>query len=158
MPSECERRFRVTDLSVIEGCRPIRIVQGYLSEKGKTTRVRIADGKDAFLTIKGKRKGKCTKKEYEYRIPLEDAREMLENECGDRIIYKTRYLVPQGPFTFEVDIFEGAYEGLVIAEVELSHERVALPIPHWIGKELTGKRRYSNRSLACAHPKLRLVA
>ena len=157
MPTECERRFRVTDLSVIEGCESIKIVQGYLSEKGKTVRVRIANNK-AYLTIKGKRTGKCSKKEYEYRIPRTHALEMLREECESRIIYKTRYLVPCNGVVFEVDVFEGEYEGLVIAEVELKNEQQHLRIPSWIGKELTGKRRYSNRSLACAHPKLRLVA
>lgn len=157
MATEIERRFRVADLSIIKGCRAVRIVQGYLSEKGKTTRVRIADD-NAFLTIKGKRTGKCTKKEYEYSIPMEDALDMLENECDNRIIYKTRYIVYSDAVKFEVDVFEGAYEGLVIAEVELKDERQPLRIPAWVGKELTGKKRYSNRSLACAHPKLRLVA
>lgn len=157
MPTECERRFRVTDLSVIEGCEAIKIVQGYLSEKGKTVRVRIANNK-AYLTIKGKRTGKCSKKEYEYRIPRAHAWEMLREECENRIVYKTRYLVPCNGVTFEVDVFEGEYEGLVIAEVELKNEQQHLNIPSWIGKELTGKHRYSNRSLACTHPKLRLVA
>ena len=158
MPTECERRFRVADLSVIEGCPAYKIVQGYLSDKGKTTRVRIVDGKQAFLTIKGKRKGKCSKQEYEYPIPLSDALEMLEYECENRIIYKTRYIVYSNGNKFEVDVFEGPYEGLVIAEVELHNENQRLRIPTWVGKELTGKRRYSNRALACAHPKLRLVA
>jgi adenylate cyclase len=157
MATEIERRFRVADLSIIAGCQAIKIVQGYVSEKGKTVRVRIADN-EAFLTIKGKRTGKCTKKEYEYPIPMEDALEMLENECENRIIQKTRYIVYSNSVKFEVDVFEGEYEGLVIAEVELKNERQYLRIPAWLGKELTGKKRYSNRSLACAHPKLRLVA
>lgn len=146
MAKEIERKFLVRDTKFLRGLVGTPIVQGYLNEEGMTTRVRIA-GAQAWITLKGKI-SRMAKDEYEYPIPLSDAKEMLKKYCGRRIVVKTRYCIPVGKHTFEVDVFAGALDGFVMAEVEMrkADEKVVLPI--WIGREVTGVRGFSNRSLS----------
>lgn len=116
-----------------------------LSTSPLTTRVRIA-GDEAFFTIKGPPTGiSCD--EFEYGIPMADAREMMAL-CGDLVVEKTRYELPVGPYTFEVDVFAGKHAGLVLAEVELPNEDALVAIPAWVGEEVSGQRAYSNAFLA----------
>jgi adenylate cyclase len=145
MAKEIERKFLVRDASILEGRSGRRLVQGYISTSPNTTRVRIA-GDDAFLTIKGPPTGiSCD--EFEVSIPLEMAQGMMAL-CGDLIIEKTRYEIPVGERTFEVDVFHGKHAGLVLAEVELPHEQALVAIPEWVGEEVSGQRGYSNAYLA----------
>ena len=81
--------------------------------------------------------GEITRHEWEYEIPLPDAREML-SLCGEGVIDKTRHLVQAGDHVFEVDEFHGENDGLVIAEVELESEGEQFERPHWLGEEVTG--------------------
>lgn len=119
--------------------------QGYLPRKNSATvRVRIA-GEKGFLTIKGRVEG-FSRSEFEYEIPLADAREMLDLFCKETII-KKRYLIPHGGHTFEVDIFEGENSGLIVAEVELTSEEETVELPEWITEEVTGDARYYNSQL-----------
>lgn len=119
--------------------------QGYLPRKNSATvRVRIA-GSTGFITIKGRVEG-ISRSEFEYEIPQEDAREMLDLFCKATII-KKRYLIPHGVHTFEVDIFEGENSGLIVAEVELSSESEVVELPEWISEEVTGDVRYYNSQL-----------
>lgn len=149
MPKEIERKFLIQDVSILEGRAGRRLVQGYLGTEPATTRVRVA-GQDAFLTIKGPPTGiSCG--EWEYAIPLEHAEEMLAIP-GVRIIEKTRYEIPAGEFTFEVDVFHGRHTGLVLVEVELPDEQTLVAIPEWVGEEVSGRREYTNAYLAKAHP------
>jgi CYTH domain-containing protein len=152
MAIEIERKFLVLDDSYKrEAFSSSHIRQGYLSsERGKTIRVRIRDTR-AFLTIKGPSlDGGLSRSEFEYEIPLDDA-EKLMTLCEPGIIDKIRWLVKSGDHTFEVDEFFGDNEGLVMAEVEL-HSRSEEPeIPHFIGQEVTGDRRYYNSQLRL-HP------
>jgi CYTH domain-containing protein len=64
------------------------------------------------------------------------------------VIEKRRYRVPHKGFTWEVDVYEGALEGLVVAEVEMKKETDLPALPAWLGREITGDRRYSNQALA----------
>ncbi|WP_341675896.1 CYTH domain-containing protein [Niveibacterium sp. SC-1] len=148
MSTEIERRYLVADPTIIEPRDGALIAQGYLSkESGRmTTRVRIS-GARAWLTLKSPRQGSM-REEYEYLIPLKDAREILERHCVGRVLCKTRYAVPFGRHVFEVDVFGGVLAGLVIAEVELSSPEEAVETPGWIGQDITGDTRYGNRSLA----------
>ncbi len=119
--------------------------QGYIAtEEFTTVRIRIA-GEKAFLTIKGKTEG-MSRAEFEYPVPLSDAQEMLNRFCC-RTIKKTRYLIPHGRHTFEVDLFEGDNEGLIVAEVELSSETEEVKLPEWIAEEVTHDKRYYNSEL-----------
>jgi len=145
---EIERKFLVLDDSYKQlSYASSHIAQGYIcSERGRTVRVRIRDER-AYLTIKGPSENNgLSRYEFEREIPLEDARQMLQL-CEPGIIDKTRWLVKSGNHTFEVDEFHGANEGLVVAEVELAYEDEPFKKPHFIGKEVTGDRRYYNSQL-----------
>ncbi|MBI5095956.1 MAG: CYTH domain-containing protein [Candidatus Hydrogenedentes bacterium] len=123
--------------------------QGYLyaGDPG-TVRVRAMDDR-AYLTVKGKATG-ISRDEFEYEIPLADAEIML-TLCEGLIIEKTRYLVPHQGHTWEVDVFDGANAGLIIAELELSDAAEAFELPAWVGDEVSLDRRYTNAYLS-QHP------
>ena len=143
---ETERKFLVVGEFKSLSYNATRIQQGYIaSNNGRTVRVRIR-GDRGYLTIKGPSglKG-ITRSEFDTEIPLDDARELMEI-CEPGIIDKTRYLVksPDGRHTWEIDEFYGDNEGLVLAEVELSHESEEFQKPEFIGREVTGDRRFYN--------------
>jgi len=146
MGIEIERKYLVKDRSVVDGMAGTRMAQGYVADNGMWVRVRIA-GDRAFLTLKGKSVG-LARAEFEYPIPLADARTLLADHCSLGKLEKVRYLVPVEGFVFEVDVFEGALAGLVMAEVELASEDVASPVPPWLGAEVSHDLRYSNSQLA----------
>ena len=144
MNQEIERKFLVQgepwknyDGDVIQ--------QGYISRGEATVRVRIRGGK-GYLTIKGKTIG-VSRAEYEFEVPLNDAEEMLELFCGQQRIQMKRYLIPHKGFTWEVDVFEGMNQGLVVAEIELSAEDEEFEKPLWVGQEVSDDFRYFNSSL-----------
>lgn len=143
---ETERKFLVVGEFKSQSYNATRIQQGYIaSNNGRTVRVRIR-GDKGYLTIKGPSGLKdITRYEFDTEIPLDDARELMEI-CEPGIIDKTRYLVksPDGRHTWEIDEFYGDNEGLVLAEVELSHESEEFQKPDFIGKEVTGDRRFYN--------------
>ncbi len=120
--------------------------QGYLhSDAQKTIRVRIA-ADTAYLTIKGETMG-ISRPEFEYAIPVTDAEQLLQSFTTTEVS-KTRYRIPFEGHTWEVDVFSGANEGLIIAEIELDSEEDQFLLPDWIGKEVTGQPRYYNSFLA----------
>ena len=150
--TEIERKFLVLDDSYKSlSYAHSHIMQGYIcSERGRTVRVRIRDSR-AYITIKGPSTDNgLTRYEFEQEIPLVDAEQLMQL-CEPGIIDKTRWLVKSGDHTFEVDEFHGDNEGLVMAEVELENEQDTPKIPHFIGKEVTGDRRYYNSQLR-QHP------
>ncbi len=109
-------------------------------------RVRIR-GDKGYLTIKGpSNRAGMSRYEFETEIPVEDAQELM-GLCEPGVVDKTRYLVKSGRHVFEVDEFYGDNEGLVMAEVELSDENEPFEKPDFIGKEVTGDRRYYNAHL-----------
>ena len=146
MALEIERKFLVAKDSWQDGSPGLRIAQGYLSlDPDRTVRVRIAGG-TSWLTIKGRSEG-ITRPEFEYKIPLEDAKELL-GQCLPSVIDKTRHRVPYGGHIWEVDVFHGDNEGLVLAEVELADESVSPDLPPWVGAEVSSDARYFNACLA----------
>ena len=145
---EIERKFLVLDDSYKAlSYNHSHIMQGYIcSGRGRTVRVRIRDAQ-GFITIKGPSDvGGLARYEFEQEIALADAKELMKL-CEPGIIDKTRWLVKSGDFTFEVDEFHGDNDGLVIAEVELHDAEESYKKPHFIGKEVTGDRRYYNAHL-----------
>lgn len=148
MPREIERKFLVRDEGIVAGRLGDRIVQGYVAKEAgaMSTRVRIR-GQRGFITLKGPHEG-LGRDEFEYVIPVEDAWNLLTEHCGNRIVEKTRYLIEHDSLVFEVDVFAGRHAGLVIAELELSHEDQRVCLPHWIGDEITGDKRFGNFALA----------
>lgn len=150
MGVEIERKFLVTSdawRAAATGSALLR--QGYLSSNAKATvRVRTRDDKRAMLTLKGAPEG-IARAEYEYEIPIKDARELLELAVP-HVIAKRRHLVPFGGLVWEVDEFLDRHGGLVLAEVELRDENQAVRLPDWAGAEVTFDDRYNNASLARA--------
>lgn len=150
MGLEIERKFLVEG----DGWRRESAVsifrQGYLSTvKERTVRVREVDD-TAFVTIKGITVG-ATRLEFEYAIPVGDARELLDELCERPLIEKTRHVVEHGNHTWEIDEFTGANQGLIVAEVELDEAEETIDLPPWIGAEVTDDPRYFNSNLI-AHP------
>lgn len=147
MSLEIERKFLVTGEFKSRAYAHSRIRQGYIcSGGGRTVRVRIRDDK-GYLTIKGPsdRQG-LARYEFETEIALSDALDLMKI-CEPGVVDKTRYLVRSGRHVFEVDEFYGDNEGLVMAEVELSDENESFEKPDFIGREVTGDRRYYNSHL-----------
>ena len=147
MAKEIERKFLVAGDFKQGASESFRLIQGYIStDPDRTVRVRI-NGSQGFLTIQGRSSADgLSRYEWEKEIPVEEARELMEL-CGPGIIDKTRYLVPCGDHTFEVDEFYGSNQGLVLAEIELADEQETFRKPSWLGEEVTGDIRYYNSML-----------
>lgn len=148
MATEIERKFKICGDFRPFAVRSQRMVQGYICvTSGKTVRVRVA-GDTAFLTIKGPSGANgWSRYEFEQEIPLADAEELLQL-CEPGIIDKERFYIPAGQHTWEVDVFHGANEGLVVAEIELQSEEEIFEHPAWLGREVTGDQRYYNAMLS----------
>lgn len=152
MAQEIERKFLVEDDSYKQtASSSTRIVQGYICRlQGRTVRVRLR-GEKAYLTIKGPSlDGGLSRYEWEHEISGKEALELMAL-CEGGVIDKVRYLVPWGKHIFEVDEFWGDNEGLVMAEVELDAVDETFERPPFLGKEVTGDRRYYNSCLT-EHP------
>ena len=147
MGREIERKFLVKDDSwraAVESSAVFR--QGYLAvDNGTTVRVRT-DGAEVWLTIKGPAEG-LTRAEFEYRLPVTEA-EALIGLCRGRVVEKTRHKVRSGGHVWEIDEFTGANAGLVLAEVELQQADEEVAMPPWVGREVSGDRRFDNASLS----------
>jgi adenylate cyclase len=147
MATETERKFLVKGEFKNIAIKQINITQRYLTvDSEKTVRLRIS-GDDAFITVKGRpAENSISRNEWEFSIPVNDAREMTKL-CLPGMIEKTRYIVPSGNHNFEVDVFHGKNDGLIIAEIELSEESEDFEKPEWLGEEVTGKPEYYNANL-----------
>ena len=146
---EIERKFLVESTDFIkESTVNNRIVQGYLnSNPERTVRVRIK-GNKGFLTIKGKGNDSgMSRFEWEKEIAISEA-EALLSLCEKGAIDKIRYEIPIGNHTYEVDVFFGENEGLIVAEIELLSENEDFEKPNWLGKEVTSDERYYNAFLS----------
>lgn len=148
MAKEIERKYLVTNDCYKElAVGSHHIVQGYLStEPRATVRIRIYD-EQGYITVKGITEG-IRRDEWEYSIPVEEARAML-SLCGSKVIDKTRWLVPASEnLVWEVDEFHGRHRGLTVAEIELPSETTPVPPASFIGREVSGEPEYYNSSLA----------
>ncbi len=147
MANEIERKFLVvSDSYRTHSIEKHTIIQGYLSRNpDATVRVRIRNDQ-AFLTVKGRNKG-IIRDEWEYQIPIEDARTMLYKCAQGTIIEKTRYIVPEKGLKWEIDEFHGAHAGLTIAEIELPEVSTTFDLPDFIGAEVSGDPAYYNSNL-----------
>ena len=148
MAKEIERKFLVKDdtwRTAVE--KKISIVQFYLAITAeRSIRLRISDGMTARLTLKFG-SDLCERDEFEYAVPLSEALEMKAFAVGS-VIAKTRYHVRHGDHLYEVDVFSGDLDGLVVAELETPDIVADALLPAWTGREVTGEPRYSNASLA----------
>jgi CYTH domain-containing protein len=143
MATEIERKFRVTG-EFPEG-ESTEIQQAYLClDPERTIRVRI-DGDIATINLKGKTRG-LSRKEFEFEIPMDDAREMFDLSIGAPI-RKTRTRIPIGNHVWEIDVFHDSNDGLVIAEIEMESETEQVELPEWVGEEVSHDPRYLNACL-----------
>ncbi len=147
MGQEIEKKFLVSGDFKKEAVKATRITQGYLcSVPERTVRVRVK-GDKGYITVKGiGNDSGASRFEWEKEIPVEEVRELLKI-CEPGVIDKTRYLVPKGNHTFEVDEFYGDNDGLTVAEVELGAEDEAFERPSWLSTEVTGDKKYYNSML-----------
>ncbi|GAB4250605.1 MAG: CYTH domain-containing protein [Candidatus Methylacidiphilales bacterium] len=146
MGVEIERKFLVKGRPW-EGVEGIPMAQAYLSrDPDRIVRIRLA-GDRAWITIKGQSHGPA-RPEFEYAIPPDDARQILENLALPGRIEKIRYRLPYARHLWEIDVFTGALTGLVIAEVELNSTEEPVHLPPWIGQEVTDDPAYSNSALS----------
>lgn len=146
---EIERKFSVKNTTFLANAKEsYKITQAYLNtDKNRTVRVRIK-GDKGFITVKGISSADGLQRfEWEKEIDVKDA-EALLLLCEDFVIDKTRYLFPFNDVVFEVDVFEGANKGLIIAEVELQTTDQQFEKPDWLGEELTGDKRFYNAYLS----------
>ena len=149
MSIEIERKFLVKKELLPAADSEIAMVQAYLlTDPERTIRVRIAENL-AYLTIKGKMVG-FSRPEYEYEIPLQDAREMLKLAVHPPVEKVRHHIFVDGK-KWEVDFFEGANRGLILAELELGDENEFFQLPPWVDQEVTGEIQYYNSYLA-KHP------
>ncbi len=151
MGQEIEYRYLLKTRPDTGAVKPNHIMQGYLcTHPGCVVRVRVlggAKGDKGFLTIKGEKIG-ATAPEFEYEIPADDAKAIL-TLCGDNALTKDRYgLIGPDGMLWDVDIFTGRHEGLMIAEIELPLDGDPYVIPDWLdGIDVTEDRRLGNASL-----------
>jgi adenylate cyclase len=147
MAIEIERRFLLSnDAWRASVARSTRITQGYLAiTENSVIRVRVRDTK-GYVTIKS-RDGGLARQEFEYSIPLDDAKALL-NLCGKRILEKTRHEVSYAGYCWEIDEYLAPLGDLIIAEVELRSESEDPPRPAWIGDDITHDGSFSNAALA----------
>lgn len=151
MATEIERKFLIRDDSWRAlSSHKLNIIQGYLANTDNgSIRIRVS-GDEANLNIKSMTLG-VTRKEYDYPIPVHDARSMLEELCMKPLIEKTRHYVEYNGHTWEIDEFHGDNAGLILAELEVEHEDETFDPPPWLGTEVSNDPRYYNVCLV-EHP------
>lgn len=150
MGKEIERKYLVDTTKWTPQGGGTHFKQGYLnSQKERVVRVRI-EGDRARLTIKGVSAG-ISRSEFEYEIPIEDARILLDSLCEQPLIDKHRHREIHGGKTWEIDVFHGDNEGLVVAEIELATEDESFDTPAWALREVSSDPRYFNSNLL-KHP------
>ena len=147
MGIEIERKFLVNHDQWEQLEKPVGEFyrQGYLlTDPQKTIRVRQTSDK-GFLTIKGISVG-ATRAEYEYEIPFEEAKELLD-QFAVAELSKVRFKIAIENHIWEVDVFSGKNQGLIVAEIELESEGEEFVLPTWIDREVTGEEKYYNSNL-----------
>jgi adenylate cyclase len=147
MGKEIERKFLVKGEFKSHSVSQAEIIQAYLSvDPERIVRLRLS-GTEAILAIKTSTgKTLMTRNEWEIPVNFSDAKEIMEI-CLPGQISKTRYIVPFKGHKFEVDVFHGKNEGLIIAEIEFTEESEEFEKPDWLGEEVTGLIQYYNSNL-----------
>ena len=144
MATEIERKFLVLNddwRGIVRS--DMKIIQAYLAtNESSSTRIRIQNDK-ANINIKSATLG-ITRSEFEYAIPVVDAQSMIDDLCIKPVIEKTRYIVKYMHHTWEIDVFSGDNQGLIVAEIELSSPDEAFEKPSWLGEEVSNDARYYN--------------
>lgn len=148
MGVEIERKFLVDHEKWKKVSKPkgTHYRQGYLlNDDHRTIRVRVTD-KQGYITLKGASSG-ISRKEYEYKIPVEDGIELLDGFAQSEV-EKIRYRIDFAGKLWEVDEFLGDNDGLIMAEIELKHEDEEFDRPGWVTDEVSDDERYYNSYLS----------
>jgi adenylate cyclase len=146
MAIEIERKFLVINDEYKSGAKGTYYRQGYISiDNRRVVRIRVA-GKKAFLAFKSLISER-SRSEYEYKIPVHDALELLDKLCLEPVIEKIRYEINYDNDRWIVDEFLAENAGLVVAEIELENENQKFSKPSWLGKEVSSDPRYLNANL-----------
>ena len=147
MNKEIERKFLVNEFDTTLAYDKKDIRQGYVfTSDGKVVRVRTW-GDKSYITLKY-RISKLSRAEFEYEIPYNDALDIIENMCQENVLEKTRYFYEYSGKKWEIDVFHGKNDGLILAEIELIDENEQVELPPFILKEVTNDPKYSNHRLA----------
>jgi CYTH domain-containing protein len=148
---EIERKFLVAgDGWKNSIARSVKIRDGLIANNnGHKARVRIADDV-ATIALKSRRRGLIVRDEFEYAIPLSDAEEMLRTMCDGNVLDKVRHFILHASDTWQVDVYEGLLDGVVLAEIELTDVDQRLTLPDWIGAEVTTDPRYKKINMVAA--------
>ncbi len=147
MTIEIERKFLVINDNWRSLAQGKVYRQGYIETANKITTIRVRIiGEKAYLTIKSKTEG-ISRHEFEYPVPLEDGKIMLDTLCNRPLIEKIRYQLYHDNLMWEIDEFQGENQGLIIAEVELQDENQIINLPDWVGKEVSDDPKYYNVNL-----------
>ena len=151
MATEIERKFLLKNSDWRKSAdNGTAYSQGYLvGSKSSSVRIRT-QGERAFLNIKSATID-VTRQEFEYEIPFSEATEMLETLCEKPLINKTRYHIKNGNHVWEIDVFSGDNDGLIVAEIELNDKDESFDKPAWLGDEVSSDERYYNVNLG-KHP------
>lgn len=150
LQQEIERKFLVKNDGWRGKAPGVLYRQGYVARtQDRVVRVRVADGL-GYLTIKVRNGHQLARSEFEYSIPFDEAQAMLNSLSPGEIIEKYRYTFEEGGVVWEVDEFQGANQGLIVAEVELESEEQEISSPDWLGEEVSRISRYLNVELAQA--------
>lgn len=150
MGIEIERKYLIDKQKWQPAVAGVNIRQGYIvADEDRTIRVRVK-GNKGYLTIKGATEG-ISRLEMEYEIPLADAAKLLDTMCQKPLVEKIRYVEPHLGHTWEIDVFYGDNDGLVVAEVELTSVDEPVELPEWITREVSNDKRYYNACLS-KHP------
>ena len=148
-PKEIERKFLVAALpEQLESFSHVEISQGYLAIDKDGTEVRLRlKGTRCFQTVKSG--GGLSRQEYEVEL-TQDQFDGLWPATEGRRVEKTRYEIPEGALTIELDVYKGQLAGLMTAEVEFSSESESRGYspPAWMGDDVTDDSRYKNKNLA----------
>ncbi|WP_221795139.1 CYTH domain-containing protein [Aquisediminimonas sediminicola] len=100
----------------------------------------------AFLTYKGPRSAGA-RREFNYEIPCNDADILLSDHCEGVLVERTRHMLHHDGLVWMVDVYEGALEGTVTAEVELDYPHQDISLPGWVGAEVTGNPEYLHATM-----------
>ncbi len=142
---EIEKKYTVKELPDLSKYAFHEIEQAYINRR-PTMRIRRQDD-EYFFTYKGE--GLMAREEYNLMLNEESYYHLKEKADG-KVIEKTRYLIPYGKYTIELDVFKGDLAPLIIAEVEFESvdEAETFTPPEWFDKDVTGDASYQNSNLS----------
>lgn len=155
MAYEIERKFLIEfpDTAELEKYPKSEITQTYLQSDPRTTarvRKRVTDGVAKYYFTEKRRITdiKCIENEREIDRPSYEAYLKLADPERNAI-RKTRYCIPVGNRTAEVDIYS-FWNDRATVEVEMQDENEEVTLPEFLKviREVTSDRAYKNASLA----------